>query len=307
MTDISTAAIRRYSTCVPNFFYIGTSKAGSTWIYNLLLQHPCVYVVPGKGLHFFDNHYERGLEWYLSHFKPSNDKVIIAEVSHGYLYSKLACQRIAQLNPDAKLMVSLREPVDRAFSAYLHAVKNAQFDGSFEEALEQIPSLIERGRYATYLAPYIETFGRDRFLVAIFDNLVRSPKEFGAQILSFLELGSVEIPETVTQKMMPAGQPRSKALRKLKKKGSAILRQFGLAGLRSRLKTSRLVRNLLFKQYTPADKPKMNPITREKLRDHFRDEICHLDALLNFAVSEMWGYSAHISKSASGSLVSLHE
>lgn len=301
MTDTSTT-IRRRSACVPNFFYIGTSKAGSTWIYNLLLHHPSIYVVPGKGLHFFDNHYDRGLEWYLDHFKPSNDKAIVAEVSHGYLYSQLASQRIAQLNPDARLMVCLREPVDRAFSAYLHAVKNGYFDGSFEEALVKIPALIERGRYATHLAPYIQTFGRDKIHIAIFDHLVRNSKEFGAQILSFLELDFVEVPETATQKMMPAGQARSKTARKLKSKGSSILRQFGLTGLRTRLKTSRLVRNLLFKQYTPADKPKMDPMTREKLRDQFCDEVFRLDSLLGFAVSELWGYSARLGEPARGRL-----
>jgi hypothetical protein len=166
----------------------------------------------------------------------------------------------------------------------------------------QIPSLIERGRYATYLAPYIETFGRDKIHVAIFDHLVQNPKEFGAQILAFLGLGPVNIPETMTQKMMPAGQPRSKGLRQLKKRGSFLLRRLGLAGLRSRLKTSRIVRNLLFKQYTPTDKPKMNPVTREKLRDQFREEICHLDSLLNFAISETWGYTGNINQLASRSL-----
>jgi hypothetical protein len=305
MTDIATTT-RLYSTCVPNFFYIGTSKAGSTWIYNVLLHHPSVYMVPGKGLHFFDNHYERGLEWYLNHFGPPNDKLIIGEVSHGYLYSKLACERIAQLNPDAKLMVCLREPVDRAFSAYLHAVKNAQFDGSFEDALEQMPSLIERGRYSTYLASYIEKFGRHKIHVAIFDNLARNPKEFATQLLSFLELEFLEIPKEVTQKIMPAGQPRSKVVTKLKKKGSSVLRQFGLTELRSRLKTSWLFRNLLYKQYTPHDKPKMNPITKKKLKVYFRDEVIHLDALLGFAVSDVWEYSDYASEPVSGDLVSDH-
>jgi hypothetical protein len=293
-----------YSTSVPNFFYIGTSKAGSTWIYNVLMHHPSVYMVPGKGLHFFDNHYERGLEWYLSHFRPSNDNLIIGEVSHGYLYSKLACERIAQLNPDAKLMVSLREPVDRAFSAYLHAVKNAQFNGSFEDALEQMPSLIERGRYSTYLAPYIEKFGRHKIHVAVFDNLARNPEKFATQLLSFLELEFLEFPEEVTRKIMPAGQPRSRVVTGLKKKGSSVLRQFGLRELRSRLKTSWLVRNLLYKQYTPQDKPKMNPITKKNLKIHFRDEVFRLDALLGFPVSDGWGYSDYASEPASGGLVS---
>ncbi len=270
----------------------------------MLLHHPSVYMVPGKGLHFFDNHYERGLEWYLSHFRPSDDKLIIGEVSHGYLYSKLACERIAQLNPDAKLMVCLREPVDRAFSAYLHAVKNSQFDGSFEDALEQMPSLIERGRYSTHLAPYIEKFGRHKIHVAIFDNLAQNPEKFATQLLSFLELEFLEFPEEVTRKVMPAGQPRSKVVSKLKKNGSSVLRQFGLTELRSRLKISGLVRNLLYKQYTPHDKPKMNPITKEKLKVLFHDEVFGLDTMLGFAVSDGWGYSDYASKPVSGDLVS---
>jgi hypothetical protein len=196
-------------------------------------------------------------------------------------------------------MVCLREPVDRAFSAYLHAVKNAQFDGSFEEALEQMPSLIERGRYSTYLAPYIEKFGRHKIYIAIFDNLARNPKEFASQLFSFLGLDFLEIPEKVTKKIMPAGQPRSKVISKLKKKGSSVLRQFGLTKLRSWLKTSRLVRNLLYKQFTPDHKPKMDPMTGQKLKEHFRDEVFHLDALLSFAVSELWGYSDYASEPVS--------
>ena len=92
----------------------------------------------------------------------------------------------------------------------------------------------------------------------------------------------------------------------LKKKGSSFLRQFGLTELRSWLKTSRLVRNLLYKQYTPDHKPKMNPDSMKKLKDHFCDEVFHLDALLSLAISDMWGYSDYASEPVSGSPVSVH-
>ena len=281
------------STHVPNFFYIGTSKAGSTWIYSLLSRHPCVYMAPGKGLYFFDEHYDQGLEWYLSHFKVPDDKLVIGEVSHGYLYSRLACQRIAQFNPDTRLMVCLREPVDRAFSAYLHAVRNAQFEGSFEEALEEIPSLIERGRYATHLAPYIELFGRNKIHIAIYDDLVWNPEEFANQLFSFLGIEGLEISAKTAEKMMPAGQPRSKTLARLSKIGSLVLRRLKLRRLRGKLKTSRLIRNLIYHQYTPDDKPKINPITEMKLREYFCNEVFQLDRLSGLAFSERWGYSDH--------------
>jgi hypothetical protein len=274
----------------PNFFYIGTSKAGSTWIYGLLARHPRVYMAPGKGLYFFDEHYERGFEWYLSHFHASADKCVVGEVAHGYLYSGLACQRIAQFNPASKLMVSLREPVDRAFSAYLHAVKNNQFEGSFEAALEQIPSLIDRGRYATYLLPYIQAFGRDRIHIAIYDDLVRNPEEFARQLFAFLEIESLDVSGKAAQKMMPAGTPRVKVLTKLSKRASALLRRWGWRELRGRLKTSRLVRNLLYRQFTPEDKPKIDPDTERRLRDYFCEEVSRLDGLTGRPLSRLWRY-----------------
>ena len=111
MTDMILDADRdgQSSTHTPNFFYIGTSKAGSTWIYGLLARHPRVYMAPGKGLYFFDEHYDRGFEWHLSHFKAPDDKCV-GEVAHGYRYSSLACQRIARFNRLDGLVVDRSRP-----------------------------------------------------------------------------------------------------------------------------------------------------------------------------------------------------
>jgi len=288
---------------IPNFFYIGTSKAGSTWIYNLLLQHPQVYMAPGKGLYFFDSNYNLGFEWYLDHFKPSDDKLIIGEVSHTYLYSILACQRIYRLNPNAKLMVCLREPVERAFSDYLHAVKNTQFHGTFEEALEKIPSLIEKGRYVIHLAPYIERFGRKNIYVALFDDLTRDPREFAKNLFSFLGLESIKISESVSQKMMPAGKPRSRVLAQLAKKGSSVLRRLRWRKLRGKIKTSRFIRNLFFGQFELDDKPKINSATGLELKKHFRNDVIYLEKLLGIAFSELWRYS----RSSDSEMISSNE
>ena len=113
---------------VPNVLYIGTSKAGSTWIYDVLNHHPDIYMAPGKGLYFFSTNYERGLDWYRSQFAGAAGEQILGEVSHGYLYEEEACERIAAMNPEIKIMVCLREPADRAFSEYLDGVKNGHVE-----------------------------------------------------------------------------------------------------------------------------------------------------------------------------------
>src|SRR4051794_21786219 len=134
----------------PDFLYIGTSKAGSTWLFNVLARHPEIFLASNKGLYYFDAHFDRGADWYLDHFRGS-DGLVRGEVSHSYLSSPEAPPRIAALAPGVRLLVCLREPVDRAFSDYLDLRKNQQFDGPFAVALERYPRLLDRGRYASHL------------------------------------------------------------------------------------------------------------------------------------------------------------
>ncbi|MCH8827983.1 MAG: sulfotransferase domain-containing protein [Planctomycetes bacterium] len=276
---------------VPNFLYIGTSKAGSTWLYNLLNHHPDVFMAPGKGTYFFDRHFDKGLEWYRGHFRNAGDKKIVAEVSHSYLYSPEACQRIADLNPEMRLMVCLREPVDRAFSSYLDHVKNNKFRGDFETALKQLPILTDRGRYATHLAPYVKTFGVERIHVAVFDELTTDPAGFARKLFDFLDLTQIELSESLLKKRMPAGTPRWRWLTRTAKFVSRTARQIGLKSLVGKAKTSIAIRNMLYCEYRQNEKPQMMPATRERLQDQFADEIRRLDRLFGTEFQQLWQYS----------------
>lgn len=275
---------------LPNFLYIGTSKAGSTWIYNVLDNHPDIYMAPGKAIYFFSNNYERGLDWYSNHFKGATQEKIVGEVSHGYLYSPGACQRIASMDSDIRLMACLRDPVDRAFSDYLDGLKNGQFQGSFEEELERVPALIDRGKYAKYLACYVEQFGLQRLHIGVFDELGSNPNEFAKKLFGFLNVEERELPGAQQKKMMPAGIPRSKLLARMAKKASHTARSLGLRKLRGKVKTSRLARNILYRPYTPEEKPQMAPETKRRLRQMFQQEIAELDRLLDTDFQERWGY-----------------
>ena len=101
---------------VPSFLYIGTSKAGSTWLFNALSVHPEVYLASNKGLYYFDQHFDNGEEWYLDQFAAADSRPARGEISHSYLSSPEAPSRIAALNSQVRLLVCLREPVDRALS-----------------------------------------------------------------------------------------------------------------------------------------------------------------------------------------------
>jgi hypothetical protein len=275
---------------LPNFLYIGTSKAGSTWLYRVLADHPDVFMAPEKGTYFFDSHFERGYDWYLQQFRRVNDEKIVGEISHGYLHSPDAAARIAERMPQVKLMVCLREPTDRAFSAYLDSVKNGRFSGSFEEALEENTSLIERGCYASCIERYLDRFGREQLHVQAFDDLKSDPQQCADELFRFLDVPTRILTEGDRKKAMPAALPRSKVAMQIAKSAARKLGRVGLKTVRGRLKRSSLVRNVLYRPLSDAERPTMNPATRDRLKDRFRDEVVKLGALVGTSLAARWGY-----------------
>jgi len=275
---------------IPTFLYIGTSKAGSTWLYDVLNQHPDVYMAPGKGLYFFSSHYERGIDWYLSHFSGARGERALGEISHNYMYTPEACERIAALNPEMQILVCLRDPAERAFSEHLDRVKNGRTDCSFEIDLKREPQLVERGRYARYLAPYVARFGRERLHAAVFKQLAANPEAFAQSIFAFLGVRPVPLSPVQRKRMQPAGEPRSRPVAHLAKRASYAVRALGLRRLHGGLKTSRLARALLYRPYASGERPTMSPDSRQRLRAVFRPEVEELDELLGTRFLKHWGY-----------------
>lgn len=273
---------------VPNFLYIGTSKAGSTWLFNALAVHPQVYLASSKGLYYFDQHLERGEDWYLAHFADA-EQPARGEISHSYLSSPEAAGRIAAMNPQMRLLACLREPVDRAFSDYLDLVKNGQHDGSFESAIERFPRLVDRGRYATHLQRYLEQFGADQLHVSLFDDLLADAQAYADDVFGFLGVERLELPPSAMKRRMPAGRMRSHGAASTAKRASRLALRLGFRRARSRVKRSTLIRQALYKPYAD-DRPTVDPGTAGELRTVFAPEVAALDGLLPTPVSPRWGY-----------------
>jgi hypothetical protein len=275
---------------LPDFLYIGTSKAGSTWLFNTLAIHPQVHLASSKGLYFFDQHYDRGIDWYLEQFRGAGDARAMGEISHSYLSSPDAERRIAELNPGMRLLVCLREPVDRAFSDYLDLVKNGQFDGSFEAALERYPRLVDRGRYASHLHRYSSVFPAGQMSVQLFDDLRSDPQSYADATVDFLEVDRLPRPAAALKRRQPAGTARSRGLASAAKHASAVARQVGLRKLRSRVKRSVVIRQLLYRPYAD-DRPQLDPVVAEELRRVFAPEVEALAPLLGSSLAARWGYA----------------
>src|SRR4051812_42429120 len=104
----------------PDFLIVGAAKAGTTSLAAYLAEHPDVFMARRKELHFFgrEKEYRRGWEWYCSHFEGAGDARAVGEATPDYMWRERAVERIAQDLPKARIIATLRHPVDRAYSHY---------------------------------------------------------------------------------------------------------------------------------------------------------------------------------------------
>lgn len=184
---------------LPNFLIIGSQKAGTTTLYHVIKKHPEIYMPETKEINFFfhEEIYRRGLSYYRSFFQNAPaGKRMLGEASPGYICHPKVPGRIHQDLPNIeKLIVTVRNPVDRAWSQYLDNLRHLEIDHSFEDAYrtelrtDYEPGKLgyfSRGTYIQYIRRYVDLFGRDRLLVLVFDDLKRDPVALYQRIFEFL-------------------------------------------------------------------------------------------------------------------------
>lgn len=209
----------------PALLLAGAQRCGTTSMYRALAQHPAIAKpVLRKGIHFFDVAYTEDLKWYLSHFPlratarhaaPRGIDPITFESSPYYLFHPLASSRIAESLPGVKILVLVRDPVERAYSAHAHEQARGYEDETFERALEleeerlqgeeerllsdpdyesrahRHQAYLRRGRYAEQLQRMSDCVGRDRVHVVDSQLFFTEPEKVFASVLAFLDLPPV--------------------------------------------------------------------------------------------------------------------
>lgn len=182
---------------LPTFLGIGAQKAGTTWLHTLLNSHPDVYMpTKRKEVHYFDWHYHKGLSWY-ERFFPADAEgrfKAVGEISPDYLFEAECAPRIHELLPSVQLIVILRHPIQRAFSQYKMHLADFNWKISFEEAIELRPDIIERGKYAKQLQPYLSVFSPEQLLVLIFEDAVADVESTKQCLSKFLLLDPDRFP-----------------------------------------------------------------------------------------------------------------
>lgn len=162
----------------PTYVGIGAQKCASTWLHRVLEEHPAVSVPNEKEINFFSYWYDRGYEWYEQHFAGAGSAMAIGEISPSYFCEPAVPERLARYMPEARILLSLREPVERALSNHRHEVRTGHLTGedlSFERGLKNNPMYIEQGLYAKHLANWLRHFSREQIFVVLMEDIEADP------------------------------------------------------------------------------------------------------------------------------------
>lgn len=307
---------------LPNFFVVGAAKSGTTSLYEYMKMHPQIYMAPIKETHHFstdiDNskfrpNYARSLNKDLSKFletdmqegifhafvkerdqydklfKNVKDEKAIGEITNSYLYSQEAARNIFTRFPDAKVIMMLRNPIDRAFSHYLMDLRIGYETNDFMTALKKdmardpkgwgISNLyVEIGMYAEQVKRFIEIFPERQRRIYLFDDFKKDAGAVVKDMFTFLGVDpNVDI--DYSQKFNPSFIPKNKLIGKLntQKKIKDWLKGVLPKSVKSKFKKT---------FYTDKDLPKITPAERKFLADIFRNDVMKLGKLLNRDLSK---------------------
>lgn len=273
------------------FLGLGAQKCASTWLYKVLATHPQVHLPAVKELDFFSYHYDRGFQWYERHFDGSDAALCTGEVSPSYFHDPAAPARVRRYRPQMRLLVTLRDPVDRAISNHKHEVRLGHFSGpdlSFEAGLANNPMYVEQGLYGKHLANWLEYFPREQIYVALMEDIRAEPDRVAREVFGFLGIDTAFESSAVAQRFNASFATRSESLTKLKdrlyqwsRSNATSWLWSAAAGIGARGVYRRL--NVI---ESDSVIPSPRPETLRELRELFAEDIRELETLLGRDLSQ---------------------
>ncbi|MEJ2378343.1 MAG: sulfotransferase [Pseudolabrys sp.] len=265
----------------PNFFLLGAAKSGTSTLYHCLKQHPEIFMSTVKEPTFFNEGYQQVTDpiSYFALFEGATTEKVLGEASHVYMSNPRVSPVLRGLFPDARFLVVLRNPAERAFSLYHHMRRHGhEYIGSFEAALaaedrryasarfrERCPQYFynfmyfRSGEYGHQLQRYFEYFPKEQFHIIRMDAMINNYEDTVRKIFQFLAIADDFIPEL---KHKNAGDQTARF---------ASMQYFATHKLGRTVIIRKAVRSLL-KRINLMPLPAMNPDTRGVLMERFASD-----------------------------------
>jgi len=311
---------------IPNFFVIGVVKGGTTSLYHYLDQHPDIYLPPIKETNHFaakdiypehflpeyaldvkidlDRYIRNGMreqihiahvdsdDHYRALFSKVQEEKAIGEISNSYMICPSAAKAIYEFNPDAKIMVVLRNPIKRAWSQYLMNLREAKSDASdFIKEIQEDHAAdpkgwgvnhqyLELGKYAGQLKRYFELFGREKVLVIFFEEYKKMPEATMRKVCDFLNVDS-DFNFDLSGKSNASSLPRNAAINR-------VLTRTGVISAAKRLTPKPLRQKFANVLYSDKNMPDLGDEQIAWLRDYYAEEVEELSKLLSQNLHGFW-------------------
>ncbi|MGH6898904.1 MAG: sulfotransferase family protein [Geminicoccaceae bacterium] len=260
---------------LPDFVIIGATKSATTWLTTNLRAHPEVFM-PSPELHYFSRWFDRGDDWYRAQLAGAGADQLLGEKSASYLPHPEAPQRLHRLLPRAKLLVQLRNPVERAYSDYCMHYRRGEVTRDVGRYLDArhtpISRLLEDGFYHRHLMRFMDVFPAAQIKILLYDDIRERPGEVFREVCGHLGIDDTIAPQTVARRVKdketPVVPPRARRL---------------LAPLKAIVQPYRQTRAFVTVRSLIARRlryPPLTPELRQRLEAHYADDVARLGELL---------------------------
>jgi hypothetical protein len=266
------------------FIGIGAQKCASTWLHEALGSHPEIAASAVKELDFFSYTYGRGFQWYETELGDAAGKRAVGEISPSYFHHPEAPARAFAYRDDLRIVVSLRDPIERAMSNHLHLIKLRFLTGpdqTFERGLENNPMYLHQSRYALHLGRWLATFPRAALHVVLQEDVRARPQEELARLFAFLGVAD-------TARVAPRANANASAVARVEgvdnglRFGGQLLRRAGLGTVVDAVKGNAVVQRLRARNRVDLRTlvPPPRAETLERLRAEFEPDVRFVRTLL---------------------------
>ena len=219
----------------------------TTWLGHVLEEHPQICLSEPKEINFFNDikpfgtqlkqNFHHGIKWYRKFYNHYKRGQLKGEITNYYGIDPLAAQRIYQHNPQIKILICLRQPVERIRSHYLFAKYFERKENrSFEQAIKEESQYIRMSKYHQTISLYLKHFPNEQIFIIWFEDIYLRPDELVREIFSFLGVDPSFKPKSIYKKSNPARASRSGFLQKITRQTKRALINLGFSGLVKKLK-----------------------------------------------------------------------
>lgn len=286
----------------PNFYCVGTQKAGTTKVFDILKSHPEVFLPENKEEHFFDNdlNFEKGIDWYINnYFQNVENQKVVGGFTPCYLYFPYCAQRIYETYGEStKILIILRNPMERGYSQYLMSKRRGYEELEFLDACEQEMSritnsfqskerfsYISRGMYYEQVQRYLTLFGAQNVLILKYEQLfsrANFESEFN-KIFDFLEIQKIDV--DITSRSNMAAEPKLKFVRNIVFKENFVKKLAKKVVYNPKLRS--LIRNKIEVLNTKPISEKISEDDKKFLYEqYFAQDIENLETLIDMDFTE---------------------